>query len=75
MFDRGTMIFFGVMWFIFGGVWLYRAYRGRTFEQQLITLASDAPKRMVRRERLNAFWLGIANIALGIAWFLKSAWR
>ena len=75
MLDRGTMIFFGVMWFIFGGVWLYRAYRNRSFEQQLVTLAAPGPSRMVRRERLLAFWLGIANFAVGIAWFLKSAWR
>jgi hypothetical protein len=75
MLDRGSMIFFGLMWFIFGSVWLYRAYRNRKFEQELITVAAVEPSRMVRRERLLALWLGIANFALGIAWFAKSAWR
>jgi hypothetical protein len=75
MLDRGTLIFFGAMWFIFGAIWLYRSYRNRGFEKELSTLAAVEPVRIVRRERLTALWLGIANIALGIAWFAKAAWR
>jgi hypothetical protein len=75
VYDPGTIIFFGVMWLLFGFLQLYRAYRGEKLEQQLITLATPEPQRMARRQRLSTLWLGIANLALGVVWFARAFWR